>query len=755
MSWNNVKKDEMLKFAETLGMGFYRVSKDGQFVECDPNAREIFGIPKSEIKLSDYSIAELYAAPVEREMRVDRLFHSKNEPLCGTLYLRIKGENKLLLDICIYDESYQDEGNFVGFVSKIEESTIFPKMFNTFPMGLYEVDDEDRIVRVNAKLVEILKYKNKKELLAKHFNEICEDQEEWELFNHSVKLQESAQGILKLKDANDKIIEVECFSQLINEFGKSRWGMINDVTERERYVRIVDKMPTGFYHIEYDENDENHENERLTQCNERFAQILGYKKKEDAIGTNLPAKHHPDKEAQKEFFKALYEADKKGKPLLNYIFRNKNLNDEPIFISIDVALVRDSNGKVIGREGTIRDITKEIEAKEKEKRLDQTTAYINKIIHAFLHPVVKFSGNSEFQLQVSSILQQIIQPGTSSPRETEEQIIELGDTLMKKLVEIRDSLPGIDENIPYTDEMSGDRKNTENDSLIAADLKDKISNIINIFDYSLKTQNSKILLERAIRDTALWVLEELVKIKFFEQNRLKSFIHTDFIMFLQGILFNYLHRSSTILMEETEIMKREMETLRSYIGKKQPREYTFLKHDIGKILEENVDRFKPVLLEENIEIEYKSAGNLEAEISADDIDRVVCNLFHNAKKYSYKGKRRYVKVKAREMQPQNQVEISIQSFGVPIKKEEIEKGKIWEFGYRGELAYSCDRDGIGAGLTDAKDVIEAHRGQISITSEPPGTLKENESPGYKVPYLTTVIINLPKTWEEKGETNGN
>ena len=755
MSWNDFEKKEILKFAEALGMGFYRVSKEGQFVECDPKARGFFGIPKSEVKLSNYSIADLYAAPAERGMRVDRLIHNKSEPLCSTLYLRIKGENKLLLEICRYDDSYRDEGNFVGFVSGIEESTIFPKMFNTFPMGLFEVDDEDRIVRANKKLVEILKYKNKGDILRRHFYDIFEDREKWEYFNKVINEKGAASDILKLKDAENKIIQVECFSQLINEFGKSRWGMINDVTERERYVRMVEKMATGFYHIEHDENDENHENERLTQCNERFAQILGYKKKEDAIGTNLPAKHHPDKEAQKEFYKALYDADKKGNPLLNYTFINKKINGEYIYISIDVALVRDSKGNVIGREGTIRDITNEIEVREKEKRLNQTTADINKIINAFLHPVIKFAGNSELQLQVSSILQQIVQPGTPSAWEGEEDIKELGETLMKKLIEVRDSLPGIDKNIPYTNEMDTYIKNTEDDLLAAGALKDKLSEIINIYDYNLKSQDSRILLEKAIRDTALWVLEELVKIKFFKENRLKSFIHNDFIVFLQGILFNYLSRSSNILIEEAEMMKREMEALRSYIGTKKKREYTFTKHDLGKILEENVDRFKQVLLEENIEIEYKSSGNLEAEISANDIDRAICNLFHNAKKYSYKGKRRFVKVKAREMQPGNCVEISIQSFGVPIKKEEIENGKIWEFGYRGEFAHAYDRDGVGAGLTDARDVVEAHKGEISITSEPPGKLKENENPGYNVPYLTTVIINLPKTREEKGENNGN
>lgn len=728
MSWNDFEKDEILKFAKCLGLGFYRVTKEGQFVECDKKAREIFGIPQDEKTLSKYSITQLYAAPAERGMRIDRLIYDKSEPLCGTLYLRIKGENKLLLDICRFDESYEDEGTFLGFVSGIEESTIFPKMFNTFPMGLYEVNEEDRIVRVNKKLVDILKYTNKKEILAKHFKDICEDEKKWEIFNNSIKKQGSAQDILRLRDANQKIIEVECFSQLINEFGTARWGMINDVTERESYVRIVEKMPTGFFHIEYAENDENHEHERLIQCNDCFAQILGYLTKEETIGVNLTKKHHPDKKESEKFFKELHNADKRGKPLLNHRFKTNKVNGEPIHISVDVHLVKDSNGNVIGREGTIRDITEELKIWDKEEWFKQTTKNTNEIIHAFLHPVIKFAGNSELQHQVINALLKTIpmdMPDISDRKK-------LGEILKEKLNDIKQNL----------------KNNEDIDPLVISNLEEKISKIINVFDYSLQTEESNILLERKIRDTALWMLEELIEIGYFDQSSLKSLVNEDFIPFLQGILFNYLNQSTNILRGETEMMKREMEALRSYFGEKKKREYIFSKQNIGKILEENIERFKPVLQLENIEIEYKSSGNLDAEISANDIDRVICNLFHNAKKYSFKGKRRFVKVKARELQPLNQVEISIQSFGIPIKKEEIDSGIIWEFGYRGELAYAFDRDGVGAGLTDAKDVVEAHQGEINITSHPPEKFKENQTPGYQIPYLTTVKINLPKSRKE-------
>jgi signal transduction histidine kinase len=88
------------------------------------------------------------------------------------------------------------------------------------------------------------------------------------------------------------------------------------------------------------------------------------------------------------------------------------------------------------------------------------------------------------------------------------------------------------------------------------------------------------------------------------------------------------------------------------------------------------------------------------------------------------------------------VEFSISSYGIPIRKEEIESGSIWKFCFRSELAYATDRDGTGVGLADAKEVIEKHQGEISIKSEP--VRDDGDPPQYKVPYLTTVTIRIPR-----------
>lgn len=197
-----------------------------------------------------------------------------------------------------------------------------------------------------------------------------------------------------------------------------------------------------------------------------------------------------------------------------------------------------------------------------------------------------------------------------------------------------------------------------------------------------------------------------------------------------------------MLKAEAQILERDVEALRMYTGLEKKRKYSFRTADIGKVVKANIELFEPVLAEKDIKVDYNERGNLTAEISKSDIDRVICNLLHNARKYAYQGEGRFLKVRAREIQPQNEVEISIQSFGAPIKEEEIESGKLWEFGFRGEFAYESARDGAGVGLADAKEVVDAHGGKISITSEPRGN--ESDPPQYKVPYLTTVTIRIPR-----------
>jgi PAS domain S-box-containing protein len=723
--YSDFTKEELLKFAKFVGFGFYRVTEAGQFVECDERARKIFGIPRNENDLSKHSILELYVTPREREWRKSKLEKNKGEPLCSTLSLRINGENTLLFDMCWFDSSYQDQGNFVGLVSKIEERTLFPKMFDTFPMGLYEVDDKNRIVRVNKKMLEIFGYKNETDILGTDIKDLYEEEADEEKFSVEIKEKGFAHDILLVKDANNKTLDIECFSQNIYPYEKARWGMMTDVTRRESYYRALDYMPTGYYHVEH---------EKITHCNDQFARILGLEKKEDAVGINMAEVFHPDEKASEKLFKDLQAADEKGEPLRNYEFETIRINDKKkIWISIDVHFFKDRRGKVIGREGTIRDISEKVELKEKvektEKRINEITEDLNNLIHTFLHPVLKFSGHAELFHQLGKILLKSIRH--KEPEKSDIQ--KLGEELENKLIEIQKGLKDISDVFE-----------------MAAVLAPKFETIINVLDYDLeKAEGSKILVDKATRDAALWLLEELDLIGFFNENikkgKLVEVITDDFIEYLQNILFDYLIRTANILQSETRMMRREVEALRRYIEVGQKRLYSFRRCNLGKILEENIEVFKPVLAQKDIDIEFTPPTNLYASISEIDIDRVICNLLHNANKYSKKGPGYVLKVRARDLQQENEVEIMISSLGIPITKREIENNDIFKFGYRGKLAFQTDRDGTGVGLADAWDVIEQHHGKITITSEP--IRDDGDPPQYRVPYITTVTVRLPKAVE--------
>ncbi|MCK5023921.1 MAG: PAS domain-containing protein, partial [Candidatus Aenigmarchaeota archaeon] len=94
-------------------------------------------------------------------------------------------------------------------------------------------------------------------------------------------------------------------------------GLVREMEESSllRSVRAVERMPTGFYSVEHAENDEEHEHERITQCNDRFVEILGLKSKEHAIGKNIVKLSHTP-EIKKNSLRIYMKLIKKVNPYL-------------------------------------------------------------------------------------------------------------------------------------------------------------------------------------------------------------------------------------------------------------------------------------------------------------------------------------------------------------------------------------------------------------------------------------------------------
>lgn len=730
-----VDRADILKVATFLGMGYYRVKESGEFLKAGPKARDLLGIPQDETDLSKYSIADLYIFPAERELRLKKLEETNGAPISGTLSLRVNGENILLFDQCWYDHCPGVGRCFSGVVQKIEERVMSPEMFDGFPLGLYLLDEEKKIANFNKKALEIFGYSksDEKDLIGRNIADFYVNPEEREKFTEMLEKEDFAHDVLKFKNVKDEVIELECFTKHHNEFKKASWGVIHDVTKRQRYYRALDKMPTGYYDIVYDPAKPRHEGS-IVNCNEEFAKILGVPIKEDLYGRDTK-EFFAEAGAGERYYKRLDEEDAHGKPVLDYTFRIIRADTQKIaYISVDSHLVKE-NGKLMGREGTIRDITDKVKLERKvkktKKRLERVVADINNLIHTFMHPVLKSFGHADLFHQVGQTL--FVSLRCKKLENTD--LGKLGRELEAKFDEVQKKL-----------------KNVSKTSEITAVLIPAFKKIANVFDYELKrAKRSNILLDKAIRDAALWILEELEHIDFFmkdiNRGSLNEVITNEFIEYLQEILLGYLIRTALILKGNTQIMRRGVEALRRYITLEEKKIYNFRNHSLKKILEENIELFKPILAQKEIEIEYQLTGNLSVKISENDIDRVVCNLLHNASKYSHPGPGRHVEIKARELHREDSVEFTISSLGIPIKKHEIDNGDIFKFGYRSELVFKADRDGTGVGLADAKEVIEAHGGNITVSCEP--IKDDGNPPHYKVPYITTVTVKLPRSGEIK------
>jgi two-component system phosphate regulon sensor histidine kinase PhoR len=158
-------------------------------------------------------------------------------------------------------------------------------------------------------------------------------------------------------------------------------------------------------------------------------------------------------------------------------------------------------------------------------------------------------------------------------------------------------------------------------------------------------------------------------------------------------------------------------------------------------------------------VEYASASKVEIRVrnSAPDVlvlgverelVRALANLVHNAVKYSWQrenGQHPWVDIHIHRQE--QSVFISLENWGVPVSARELSEGMVFELGYRGKWATDRGRLGTGIGLTDSRDVVQKHRGEVTITSRPARTWGPDDPDDdeyYLQPFLTKVTIRLPE-----------
>ena len=139
--------------------------------------------------------------------------------------------------------------------------------------------------------------------------------------------------------------------------------------------------------------------------------------------------------------------------------------------------------------------------------------------------------------------------------------------------------------------------------------------------------------------------------------------------------------------------------------------FEFERVDLGRLARETVDAFANGLPQRSFTCEATGAGPgpfVRADPAA--LEQVIASLLDNAVKYSDAD----TPVVLRVATARGRAVVDVIDQGIGIASPEL--GRIFERFYRGSNVRH--RPGFGLGLTIASEVLHAHRGQVSATSEP-------------------------------------
>ncbi|KLK92868.1 ATPase [Microvirga vignae] len=142
--------------------------------------------------------------------------------------------------------------------------------------------------------------------------------------------------------------------------------------------------------------------------------------------------------------------------------------------------------------------------------------------------------------------------------------------------------------------------------------------------------------------------------------------------------------------------------------------------DLGSLVVPMVETFSPRAKERGVEIRMALPSRPVLVLGdRDELLRVIENLIENAVKYGESGGAVDVTVESVEADDNSKgrsAVFSVRDYGPGIAPEHLPR--LTERFYRVDVAESRDKGGTGLGLAIVKHIVNRHRGQLDITSEP-------------------------------------
>jgi len=166
----------------------------------------------------------------------------------------------------------------------------------------------------------------------------------------------------------------------------------------------------------------------------------------------------------------------------------------------------------------------------------------------------------------------------------------------------------------------------------------------------------------------------------------------------------------SVVVNETDRLKRMINNILEFskMEKGKP-EYHFIKSNLAFILNEAIHEVNYWFEKEHFEVVNELDETIYAEVDPEKMKQAVGNLLSNAIKYSTNTKKIFIRL----FKKPERVCIEVEDQGMGIPEDKL--SRIFDQFYRIEQKESIS--GTGLGLTVVKEIIEAHHGSISVTSE--------------------------------------
>ncbi|MCK5764572.1 MAG: HAMP domain-containing histidine kinase [Bacteroidales bacterium] len=191
---------------------------------------------------------------------------------------------------------------------------------------------------------------------------------------------------------------------------------------------------------------------------------------------------------------------------------------------------------------------------------------------------------------------------------------------------------------------------------------------------------------------------------------------TSIYMFAESLLLGRVTSTTkkkeylSIILRESERLKRMINNILEFskMEKGKP-EYHLINSNLAFILNATIHEMDYWFEKEKFDIVSELDENIYAEIDTEKMKQAISNLLSNAIKYSANTKKIFIRLFKRA----DHICIEIEDRGIGISEDQLPK--IFEKFYR--IDQKENISGTGLGLTVVKEIIEAHKGKISVSSE--------------------------------------